>query len=38
MQDEKEAALYFAKYYERCGSGSYSVRQSNATKALDYFT
>lgn len=38
MQDEKEAALYFAKYYERCGSGSYGVRQSNATKALQYFT
>ena len=38
MQDEKEAALYFAKYYERCGSGSYSVRQKNATKALEYFT
>jgi hypothetical protein len=38
MQDEKEAALYFAKYYERCGSGSYNVRQSNATKALQYFT
>lgn len=38
MQDEQEAALYFAKYYERCGSGSYSVRQSNATKALQYFT
>ena len=37
MQDEKEAALYFAKYYERCGSGSYSVRQRNATKALNYF-
>ena len=37
MQDEKEAALYFAKYYERCGTGSYSVRQSNATKALNYF-
>lgn len=38
MQDEKQAALYFAKYYERCGSGSYNVRQSNATKALQYFT
>ena len=37
MQDEKQAALYFAKYYERCGTGSYSVRQSNATKALNYF-
>ena len=38
MQDEKEAALYFAKHYERCGSGSYNVRQKNATKALQYFT
>lgn len=38
MQDEKEAALYFAKYYERCGSGSYSVRQDNASVALAYFT
>ena len=38
MQNEKEAALYFAKYYERCSSAYYSVRQSNATKALDYFS
>lgn len=38
MQDEKEAALYFAKYYERCSSSHYSVRQTNATKALEYFT
>lgn len=38
MQDEKEAALYFAKYYERCSSKYYSVRQNNATKALNYFT
>ena len=38
MQDEKEAALYFAKYYERCNSKYYSVRQKNATKALEYFT
>jgi len=38
MQDEQEAALYFAKYYERCSSKYYSVRQKNATKALDYFT
>lgn len=37
MQNEKEAALYFAKYYERCSSKYYSVRQSNATKALQYF-
>ena len=38
MQDEKEAALYFAKYYERCSSKYYSVRQKNATKALNYFS
>lgn len=38
MQDEKQAALYFAKYYERCNSKYYSVRQKNATKALEYFT
>ena len=38
LQDEKKAALYFAKNYERCSSRYYSVRQSNATKALKYFT
>jgi uncharacterized coiled-coil protein SlyX len=38
MQDEKEAALYFAKHFERCGTGSYNVRKKNATKALEYFT
>lgn len=38
MQNEKEAALYFAKYYERCSSDYYAIRQINATKALDYFT
>ena len=38
MQDEKEAALYFAKYYERCSSKYYSIRQTNAAKALAYFT
>ena len=38
MQNEKEAALYFAKYYERCSSKYYSIRQTNATKALTYFT
>ena len=37
MQDEKEAALYFAKKYERCNSKYYTVRQKNATKALEYF-
>lgn len=38
MQDEKEAALYFAKYYERCSLKYYTIRQNNATKALEYFT
>lgn len=38
LEDEKAAALAFAKIYERCGSGSYNVRQSNATKALEYYT
>ena len=38
MQDEQQAALYFAKYYERCSSKHYSLRQTNATKALKYFT
>lgn len=38
MQDEQEAALYFAKKYERCNSKYYTVRQKNATKALEYFT
>ena len=38
MNDAGSAALAFAKVYERCGSGSYSVRQSNAYKALEYFT
>lgn len=37
LQDEKEAALYFAKYYERCSPDYYSVRQDNATKAYNYF-
>lgn len=38
IQNEQTAALAFAKTYERCGSGSHSVRQKNATKALEYFT
>ncbi len=38
LTDEKEAALYFAKKYERCASYTYEVRQRNATKALQYFT
>lgn len=38
LENEKDAALAFAKCYERCGSGSYSIRQKNATIALNYFT
>lgn len=38
LQGEQAAALAFAKVYERCGSGSYSVRESNATTAYEYFT
>ena len=37
IENEQTAALAFAKVYERCGSGSYSVRQSNATEAYSYF-
>lgn len=37
MTDAQQAALAFAKAYERCGSGSYGVRQSNALKAYNYF-
>lgn len=37
LQNEKEAALAFAKCYERCSSTSYEKRQANATKALKYF-
>ena len=38
LTDEKQAALAFAKCYERCSSKSYSLRQKCATKALEYFT
>ena len=37
LDNEKNAALAFAKCYERCGSGSYSKRQSCATIAYEYF-
>lgn len=37
MTNAQQAALAFAKAYERCGSGSYSIRQQNATKAYNYF-
>lgn len=38
MTNEQDAALAFAKAYERCGSSCYSIRQQNASKALRYFT
>lgn len=38
MSDPSEAALAFAKVYERCGSGSYNLRKQAAVKAYNYFT
>lgn len=37
LTDAEDAALAFAKAYERCGSGSYRVRQRNAINAYNYF-
>lgn len=37
MTDYQDAALAFAKCYERCGSGSYYMRQVNAEIAYNYF-
>ena len=37
MTDIQEAALAFAKCYERCGSASYNNRKQNALKAYEYF-
>lgn len=37
LTNEKDAALAFAKIYERCGSGSYEQRKKNATVAYEYF-
>ena len=37
LTNEKEAALAFAKCYERCAKASYEQRQVNATKAYEYF-
>ena len=38
MEDCREAALAFAKVYERCGEGSYPKRQKCAQQAYEYFT
>lgn len=37
LENEKDAALAFAKSYERCGSGGYEKRQGCATTAYEYF-
>lgn len=37
MTDPAEAALAFAKAYERCGPASYEMRQEAAVKAYEYF-
>lgn len=37
MTNVEEAALAFAMTYERCGSGSYQLRQQAAIKAYNYF-
>lgn len=37
LTDAEDAAMAFAKAYERCGSGSYGVRQRNAINAYNYF-
>ena len=37
LNSAEAAAKAFAKCYERCGSGSYSIRQQNAVVAYDYF-
>ena len=37
ITNEREAALAFAKCYERCSSAGYTKRQNNATRAYQYF-
>lgn len=37
MSNERDAALAFAKCYERCNSNYYAIRQTNAEKAYNYF-
>jgi hypothetical protein len=37
LDDSTEAALAFAKVYERCGFGSYTLRMQAAVKAYEYF-
>lgn len=37
LTNERDAALAFAKCYERCASSDYTARQNNAEVAYDYF-
>ena len=37
IEDEQEAALAFARSYERCSRSSYNIRQRNAISALEYY-
>ena len=37
LTDERDAALAFAKCYERCSSGGYERRKDCATTAYEYF-
>ena len=37
MDNTREAALAFAKCYERCHHRTYTIRQNNAEKAYNYF-
>ena len=37
MESPEDAALAFAKVYERCASGSYGLRKQAARKAYNYF-
>ena len=37
LENARSAALMFAKSYERCGSGSYSLRQDWAEDTYNYF-
>jgi hypothetical protein len=37
LEDPAEAALAFAKVYERCASGSYNLRKTAAITAHEYF-
>ena len=37
LTNERDAALAFAKTYERCAEFSYSTREKNATIAYEYF-